>query len=292
MTEENQTPIPTREEETNFSIRAFKGIEVGLGQDDPLVEIARKLEERYPNHLILVQQGKFLHGFDKTAYALSVLKKYKLKLVGTADEPHIRVGFPAGNFKRRLWALVADFGIPYVVSLGNQKNGRTVYVSAQNNYNAPTLASVSEQVVQEVIHDLRMRGEVVKASAKQLLTNPDATGFKLKQIGEELDRHLFADIAKISRDHRAVWGESVREAMTRVMRAIFMYGTEEYKLRLLRTLSADVDLVKHYLTQAHRLNLAKGIAFEHRVGLAVELGKLVGGLIRMHTSGNSAGELS
>jgi len=74
MTEENQTPIPTREEETNFSIRAFKGIEVGLGQDDPLVEIARKLEERYPNHLILVQQGKFLHGFDKTAYALSVLK--------------------------------------------------------------------------------------------------------------------------------------------------------------------------------------------------------------------------
>ena len=291
MPEENATPIPTREEETTFSIRAFKGIEVGLGQDDPLVEIARKLEARHPNHLILVQQGKFLHGFDKTAYALGVLKKYKLKLVGTTDDPHIRVGFPAGNFKRRLWALVADFGIPYVVSLGSQKGGRTVYLSEQNTYNATTLSAVSDKIVQEVINDLRMQGEVVKASAKQLLSNPDSTGFKLKQVGEDLDRHLLEDIAKIPRNHRGVWGESVREAMARVMRAIFMYGTEEYKLRLLRALSADVDLVKHYLTQAHRLNFAKGIAFEHRVTLAVELGKLVGGLIRMQTS-NSTGDLS
>lgn len=286
MADQEKTQTPTQEEELQFSIKAFKGIEVGLGREDPLVVVAQRLEELYPDHLILVQQGKFLHGYDKTAYALSVLKKYRLKLVGD-KEPHLRVGFPAGNFKRRLWTMVSEFGIPYVVSLGSKEAGRTIYVSSQNTSNAATLGAVSGQIVKEVINDLVMRGEVVKASAKQLLSDPDATGFKLKQVAEELDRHLLVDIAKMPRDHRAVWGESVRETMTRIMRTVFLYGAEEHKLRLMKSLSADVDLIKHYLSQAHRLSLAKGIAFEHRVGLAVELGKLTGGLIRVY-SGNSA----
>lgn len=109
---------PTSEELEQFSLRAFNGIEAGLGQADPVASVSSKLEQKYPGHLILVQAGKFLHGYDTSAYALSVLKKYKLKLVGTAEQPHLRVGFPAGNFQRRLWPMVNEFGIPYVVALG------------------------------------------------------------------------------------------------------------------------------------------------------------------------------
>lgn len=101
--------VPTTEEVAAFSLRSFRGIEVGLGQADPGVAIARKLEAQYPGHLALVQAGTFLHGYGRTAYALSMLKKYKLKLVGTGADPQLRIGFPAGNFKRRLWSIVAEF---------------------------------------------------------------------------------------------------------------------------------------------------------------------------------------
>lgn len=271
---------PTSDEQQQFSIRAFRGIEAGLGQADPTAEIARKLEAQHPHHLILVQAGKFLHGFDRTAYALATLKKYQLKLVGTAIDPHIRVGFPAGNFKRRLWSMVAEFGIPYAVALGTQASGHTVYVSGQSNDNAPVLAAVSEQVIQEVIADLRQRGELNKAAAQQLLTNPDTAGFKLKSQAQDLDTQLLFDIVKMPRDLRCTYGENLRSCMGRIMFAVFAFGLEGNKPALLRTLSADVDLLKHYLTQAPRLSQLKGFAFEHRAGLAVELGRLVGGLIR------------
>lgn len=279
---ETGTPLPTEEEAQTFSIKAYKGIDVGLGKADPLVEMAAKLAAKYPAFLVFVQQGKFLHGYDKTAYALSTLKQYRLKLVGTTDAPHLRIGFPAGNFKRRLWSIVSDFGIPYVVSLGNQKAGYTVYVSSQNTYNQSALTSVTDQVVEEVIRDLRARGEVNTAAAKQLLSNPDMSGFKLKSQADELDTVLLRDIVKLPRDLRVTWGENVRECMARIMRAVCLYGLEENKPRLLRHLSADVDLIKHYLTQAPRVTqLAKAkISFEHRVELAVELGRLVGGLIK------------
>lgn len=280
--ESQGTPLPTPEEAEQFSIKAYKGIDIGLGQADPLIEIAKKLSAEYPGHMILVQQGKFLHGYDKTAYALSTLKNYRLKLVGTTDEPHIRVGFPASNFKRRLWSMVADFGIPYAVSLGNQKAGYTVFVSSQNNYNQTALSCVSDEVVSQVISDLRARGEVNSAAAKQLLSNPDAAGFKLKSQADELDTALLRDLIKLPRDVRSTWGENVRECMSRLMRYVFMYGQEEDKTKALMSISADVDLIKHYLTQAPRLpQLAQAkISFEHRVGVAVELGRLVGGLIK------------
>lgn len=271
---------PTTDELHQFSIRAFRGIEAGLGQADPTAEIARKLESQYPHHLILVQAGKFLHGFDRTAYALATLKKYQLKLVGTAADPHIRIGFPSGNFKRRLWSVVAEFGIPYAVALGTQASGHTVYVSGQGDENAPVLAAVSDQVIQEVIADLRQRGELNKAAAQQLLTNPDAVGFKLKSQAQDLDTQLLFDIVKMPRDLRCTYGENLRQCMARIMRAVFAFGLEENKPALLRSLSSDVDLLKHYLTQAPRLSQLKGFAFEHRAGLAVELGRLVGGLIR------------
>lgn len=270
---------PTTEETRQFAIRTFRGIEAGLGQADPTAEIARKLEAQYPGHLALVQAGKFLHGFDRTAYALNVLKQYQLKLVGTATDPHIRAGFPAGNFKRRLWPMVAEFGIPYVVALGTQASGHTLYTSGQSADNASVLASVSDQVIGEVIADLRQRGELNKAATKQLLASPDTAGFRLKSQAQDLDTQLLQDIIKMPRDLRSTYGESIRACMTRILRSVFAFGLEANKPALLRSLSADVDLLKHYLTQAPRLSQLK-FAFEHRVGLAVELGRLVGGLIR------------
>ena len=81
------------------------------------------------------------------------------------------------------------------------------------------------------------------------------------------------------RDLRATYGESLRACMTRILLGIFAYGLEENKVALLRSISADVDLLKHYMTQAPRLNGFK-LNFEARASLAVELGRLVGGLLR------------
>ncbi len=270
---------PSSEELTEFSLRAFKGIEAGLGQADPSAEIYRKLEAQHPGHLVLVQAGSFLHGYDRSAYALSILKKYQLKLVGTSGQPHLRVGFPAGNFKRRLWPMLAEFGIPYVVALGTQAGGHTVYVSAQPVGNAEVLATVTEQIVEDVIRDLRQRGEVNKAAAQQMLANPDNTGFMLKARAQELDTQLLQDILRMPRDLRTTFGENVRLCMSRITYNAFAYGMKDNKAAILTSLSADVDLLKHYLTQAPRLSNLK-LNVEHRASLAVELGRLVGGLLR------------
>ncbi|NNM70208.1 MAG: hypothetical protein HKM00_09660 [Gallionella sp.] len=270
---------PTDEEQIQFSLRAFRGIEAGLGEADPIATIAQKLEAQHPGHLILVQAGKFLHGYDRTAYALATLKQYKLKLVGTTIEPHIRVGFPVGNFKRRLWIVVEEFGIPYVVALGTLASGRTIYVSSQPTGNNQVLESVSPQIIADVIYDLKQRGEVNKAAAKQLLANPDSTCFQLKAKAQDLDTQLLHDIIKMPRDLRATYGENLRSCIGRILHSVMAYGLEDNKPQLLKSLSADVDMLKHYLAQAPRLNGLK-LSFEHRAGLAVELGRLVGGLIR------------
>ena len=245
--QETKTQHPTDEEQVKFSIRAFRGIEVGLGQKDPGAGIAKKLEYQYPGHLILVQAGKFLHGYDRTAHTLNTLKQYRLKLVGTSDEPHLRVGFPAGNFKKRLWSMVEEFGIPYVVSLGSQATGHTVYVSEQSNSNASVLSAVSDEIVQQVITDLQQRGEVNKTSAKQLLANPDSSGFKLKSQAQDLDTQLLQDIIKMPRDIRTTYGENVRGCMARMMPGIYAYGTATDKPAVLHSISTEVDLLKHYL---------------------------------------------
>lgn len=273
------TQTPTTEELTVFSLRAFRGIEAGLGQADPTAESARKLEAQYPAHLVLIQAGKFLHGYDRTAYALSTLKKYRMKLVGVATDPHLRVGFPAGNFKRRLWPMVAEFGIPYVVALGTQASGYEIYVSSQPTGNAQVLDAVSPQILQEVIAELKQHGELNKAAAKQMLVNPENTGFLLKARAQDLDTQLLQDIIRMPRDIRVVFGENLRTCMARIMRATFAFGLEENKAAVLRALSTDVDLLKHYLTQAPRLSQLK-LNVEHRAGLAVELGRLIGGLLR------------
>lgn len=270
---------PTTDESTAHAITSVRGIELGLGTDDPVAAIAAKLEVLHPGHLILVQAGTFLHGYDRTAYALANLKSYKLKLVGTADSPHLRIGFPAGNFKRRLWAIVADFGIPYVVALGTQTSGHTVHISAQPSGNTHVLDAISPQIVSQVIADLRQRNELNKAAARELLSHPDNSSFQLKTQTQSLDSQLLHDILKMPRDYRTTYGENLRACMGALLHAAMAYGLEDNKPALLRRMSADIDCLKHYLTQAPQHTPLK-LNFEHRAACAVELGRLVGGLLR------------
>lgn len=275
----SDNPQPSGAERVQFSITAFKGIDLGLGRDDPAARIAAKLEEKYPNHLILVQHGKFLHGYDRTAHALRTLKGYKLQLVGAATEPHIRVGFPIGGHNRRLWPLAKDLGIPYVVSLGSKTEAREVFVSPNSSNRLNILAAVSDGIVAEVINDLQQRGEVNRASAAQLLASPETPVFKLKSHAQELDTMLMQDLIGMQRDLRQTYGENVRVCMARVTRSAFAYGYATDKIALLHGMSADVDMLKHYLAQALQLKHLK-FSIEHRVGLAAELGKLIGGLLK------------
>jgi hypothetical protein len=263
----NQTS-PTASEIDGYKIRTVRGIELGLGQADPVATIAGKLEALHPGHLIMVQAGTFLHAYDRTAYVLNVLKHYKLVLIGAADDPHIRAGFPVSNFKRRLWSLVDEFGIPYVVSLGSKASERTVYISNQPTGNVSILSAVSDQIIKDVITELKQRGELNKASAKILLTNPDS-GFELKNQAIDLDTMLLNDIIRMPRDLRATYGENLRACMARIMRCVMLYGNDNEKPQLLKSMSADVDLLKHYMTQAPRLKNLK-LEFEHRAVLVVE----------------------
>jgi len=273
------TQHPTDEEVGQHGISKYRGIDVGLGQADPMASVAAKLEAQYPNHLVMIQAGTFLHAFDRSAHAMHTLKGYQLKLIGAVDDPHLRVGCPAGNFKRRLWSIVEEFGIPYVVALGTLTAGYDVYVSEQTGTNSSVLAAVTPEIVQQVIGDLRQRGNLNQAAAKQLLANPDSSGFQLKQQAQALDTQILHDIIKMPRDMRVTYGENLRACMARLMRAVFAFGLDVNRMTALHSISADVDLLKHYLAQAPGLKTLK-FAFEHRVGLAVELGRLVGGLIR------------
>jgi hypothetical protein len=275
MTNINPTELP------GLNIRRIQGVAVGLGEADPLIDVSAKLELQYPGHLILVQAGAFLHGYNRTAYVLHVLKKYQLKLGGTTKAPHLRAGFRLANFKQRLWPMVEEFNIPYVVALGSQQNSYELYISTGHKPDDSVLSTVSDEIVHQVIEDLQSQKQLNKSSTEKMLANPDTSEFIFKTKAQDLDYQLLQDLLKLPRDVRTTWGENVRECMVRILRGTYLYGNEDNKPRLLKQISADIDLLKHYITQAQRLNRFK-IAFEHRVGLAVELGRIVGGLMRSH----------
>lgn len=275
----HETAAPTAEEMAAFSITALKGIECGLGQADQGAVKAQKLAEQYPDHLVLIQAGKFLHAYDRSAHILGTLKGYKVQLVGNPSDPHLRVGFPMSGYKRRLWPLVAEFGTPYVVLLGTKEHGQTVYVSDQNPTDSSLLQSVSSGIVMQIINDLSQRKLVNQAAAVDLLANPDSVGFKLKSQAQAFDTQLTQDIIKMPRDLRAVYGENLRVSGARLIRHVHAYGQSPDKTATLREISTEIDVLKHYLTQAPRLNRLK-FNFEDRVGSVVELGRLTGGLQR------------
>lgn len=252
---------------------ANKDVLIHFSSDDPHVDIANKLQAEYPHHLILVQSGTFLQAFNKSAYALHVCKQFKLTLAGPAESPHLRAGFPMANYKKRLWPLVDQYNLSYVVV---SKENIEIFNCSVSSI---TLDIISDDVLNDVIADLVAHKQLKTASTKKALTNPNTQDFIFKTKAQALDTQLLQDCLKLPRDVRATWGESVRQTMQRIMRNVYLYGNEDNKPQLLKQLSADIDLIGHYISQAQTLNRFK-CAFEHRVGLVVELGRILGGLQR------------
>jgi len=256
-----------------ISTSKLKGIEVTFTATDPHVEISEKLQAQYPHHMVLVQSGTWLHAFNKSAYALHTLKQYKIRLAGPANKPHLLVGFPVANYKQRLWPIMDEHNISYVVV---NKTDIDVCEASAPSY---ALDAISDDIVNQVIADLITSKQLKTSTTAKALANPDTQEFIFKTKAGDLDSMLLQDTIKLPRDIRITWGENVRQTMQRIMRNIYLYGNEDNKPQLLKQLSADVDLIRHYICQAQALNLFK-ISFEHRVGLVVELGRILGGLQR------------
>jgi len=250
----------------------FKGIEVNFTETDPHVEVSEKLQAQYPHHLILIQAGNFIHAFNKSAYVLHHLKQYKIRLAGPAKSPHLLVGFPAANYKQRLWPLLDEHGLASVLVIKNS-------VEISDEVSCTMIDAVSDEIVNEVIEDLIKHKQLKTGSIAKALAAPTTQDFIFKTKATELDLQLLKDLIKLPRDLRSTWGESVRQTMQNIMRNTFLYGNEDNKPQLLKQLSADIDLIRHYLCQAQALNQLN-IGFEHRVGLVVELGRILGGLQR------------
>lgn len=251
---------------------SIKDIKIIFSNADPHVDISEKLQAQYPHHLVLVQAGNFLHAFNKSAYALHILKQYKIRLAGPAKSPHLLVGFPIANYKQRLWPLFNEHSLAYVIYT---KNGTEV----SNEASSPVLDTVSDDIVNQVIADLITQKQLNTSVTAKALANPNTQDFLFKTKAADLDTQLLEDIIKLPRDIRITWGENVRQTMQRIMRNTYLYGNEDNKPHLLKQLSADIDLIRHYICQAKALNRFH-FAFEHRVGLVVELGKILGGLQR------------
>lgn len=270
---------PTQQEIEEHAIRARSPVELGIGTPATGAAFAAELEAQYSDHLILIQAGKFLHGFDRTAYALHVLKKYKLVLVGTNADPHLRIGFPVAQHQRRLWKVLDEFGVPYVVALGTQTAGHTLYESDKPRAECSVLASVSSSIVADVIRDLQNLSKLNATAATELLKHPERATFQFKDKVQELDTLLTQDVARMPRDLRSYFGENIRQVMFCIVNGAMAYGLADNRVALLRSLSAHIDQLKHYLVQSQKIGQFKG-KFDHRAGLAVEIGRLVGGLIQ------------
>ena len=65
---EPATPAPSALEIEAYALTLKNGIELGLGKQDPGIAIAAKLQAQYPHHLVLLQDGAFLHAYGKSAY--------------------------------------------------------------------------------------------------------------------------------------------------------------------------------------------------------------------------------
>lgn len=237
------------------------------------IDIALALQAKYPNHIVLIHSGDFLRAFNQSAYVLHILKEYKLRLAGPATKPHITAGLPATNYKKHLFSLIDQHQMAYVIY---GKNKDLVF---SDNEPAPTMAALPTDIVNQVIQDLLKDKKLKTAATAKQLADPKTPDFIFKSRAIALDNQLLRDLIKLPRDLRATWGENVRKTMQSIMRNTYLYGQSDNKPNLLKQLSADIDLLCHYLCQAPTLSRLK-IAFEHRASLAVELGQLLGGLIR------------
>lgn len=189
----------------------ISGIEVTFTATDSHVEISDKLQAKYPHHLVLVQAGNFMHAFNKSAYALHTLKQYKIRLAGPAKCPHLLVGFPVANYKQRLWPIVDEHNISYVVV------NKTDIDACEATAPSYALDAISDDIVNQVIADLITSKQLKTSTTAKALANPNTQDFIFKTKAAELDSRLLQDIIKLPRDLRATWGENVRQSHILIM---------------------------------------------------------------------------
>jgi hypothetical protein len=103
--------------------------------------------------------------------------------------------------------------------------------------------------------------------------------FRLKQVAQDLYAHCINDLSRMPKDFRSSIGQNIHDAISRILRNVFLYSRSKNRGDLLSMLSGEIDLIKHLLTEAFRLKLFHEEKFNSRAGLAVELGKITGGLL-------------
>lgn len=275
----NSFPHPSQDEEKEHVI-IRNGVELSLdkGELDPNIAKARDLHQRFPGHLVLIQSGEFLQAYNKCAYFLHRLKNYRMKLMGSGSGAYLRVGFPLKNSKRRIWKIMSDFHLPYLVVLGSKAGGYKTYMSEQGFEQQSLLLEITSDIVSRIIEELRQTDQLQHTATAKLLLRKDVT-FRLKQAAQELYQHLIRDIASYPRNHRHGLGKDMHDVASEMLRLVFDYALSSDRVALLRKLSSVIDRKKFIITQAFELRLLNDSELNHRVALAVELGNLTGGLL-------------
>lgn len=280
---------PTDVEQQEHILTLRNGVELGLGHEDPLKNIAAKLAKKFPHHLILVQAGSFLHAYSRSAYYLHKLRGYKLRIVGQETAPEIRCGLPVRGHKKSLWNACADYRVPFVVALG-QKGDFKLHIS-RADVDSSLMDQIPEGMVQNLVEDLCQTDRLRTARAAQILLNPTQTTFRLKQVTAELYQKLHETIHRFPMDQRYFRGKDTAECMYRLMRLVHDYATSEQRSLVLRKISSESDLLKSLFQSLHnkeprggqKVQLINSRQFGEWSALAVELGNLVGGLLRKQT---------
>lgn len=275
----NHYPSPTEDEILEHAI-IRNGVELSLSfeSQDPNVVMAKDLHEKYPGYLVLIQAGDFLHAYNKCAHFLHRLKGYKIKLMGSGASAYLRVGFPLRNSKRRIWKVMSEFRVPYMLVLGTRSAGYKTYISERKFDTKSVLLEITDDIVNHIIEELRQTDMLNHAATTKLLLNKDVT-FRLKAVAQELYSHLIRDIANYPRNHRHGLGRDMHESASELLRLVFDYALSLNREIVLRHLSSVVDRVKFLIAQAFELKLLNHDNINHRVALAVELGNLTGGLL-------------
>ena len=278
---------PTEDEIRDYAITLKNGIEIGLGKNDPGIRLAAKIEVEYPHHLILLQDGAFLHSYGRSAYFLYKLKKYKLRVVGPENLPNIRCGMPVAAHKRRLWHVVADFKVPYVIALGNRAAYELHVSNADVSYSL--MDEIPQDIVKSTIDGLFQTDRLRVSKAVQILLNPAQRTFRLKEVAITLYKEVIQKISTLPTNHRYFIGKDIGDCLGRILRLIYGYVRSADRFRTLSTLSGEIDLLKEFLVALHHIGkppLLKGTQFSLWTAMAIELGDLTGGLLQKSTSQN------
>lgn len=276
-----QDLTPSESEISDYVLTLKNGVELGLGKQDPGIRLAAKIEERYPHHLILLQDGFFLHAYGRSAYFLYKLKKYKLRVVGPENAPSIRCGMPVSAYKKRLWHVIADYKVPYVVALGNRADYH-LHISREDVQQS-LMDDIPENIVHSVIEGLTQTDRLRVSRAVQVLLNPAQRSFRLKAVALTLYKEVIQKISTLPMNHRYFIGKDISECVSRVLRLVYGYALTKEKVRLLSSLSAEIDLLREFITVMHSIgkpSLLNGTLFSTWSAMTIELGDLTGGLLQ------------